>query len=182
MFHAVCERDADAILAYNERLQLVCAERDCRYWQPFGAACAEWAGFRKDAEPRRLERLLAWTRDFRERYFTSCLLLMGAGMCLELGRTEEGLGLVDDARRFIEEHDERIWEAEADRLGAELTAAAEGRDLAAAHALASRALATAGRQGARALQARAEGSLAHIEARMKTPPLHASRRAPRRGA
>jgi class 3 adenylate cyclase len=179
MFHAVCEQDPDAVLAYNARLQLVCVERDCRYWQPFGAGCAAWAAFRKDGEARWLEWVLASTQEFRERYFTSCLLLMGAGICLELDRTEQGLELVQAARRFIEEHDERIWQAEADRLDAELTASGARPDLASARALARRALETARRQGATALEARAEATLERIETRMRTPPLRLARRARR---
>lgn len=160
IFYQVCTRDIDAILEYNRRLQTVCAERDCRYWQPFGAACAEWAAFQRDGSDSHLEPLLVSAREFRERYFTSCLLLLGADLCLTLGRPEEGLEIVGEAARFVEAHDERVWEAECSRYEAELmllqnTPTRAGR----AKRLLQRALRSARAQNSRQLETRALRSL-----------------------
>lgn len=165
MFHAVCEGDLETIAAHNRRLQTVCEERDCRYWQPFGSACAEWAAFEQDGDMRRLDRLVAFTKEFRERYFTSCLLLLAADICLRNDLIERGLALAEEARRFIEEHDERLWDAECDRLTAELLLRSSRPDGAKAAQLLRRAAKTAARQGAIVLEQRALARLAEIEGR-----------------
>lgn len=163
VFYEVCERNVDAIIVLNERLQTVCSQRDCRYWQPFGAACAHWAEFQRDGEPRRLERLLEAAAQFRERYLTSCLWLMAADICRSLGRIEHGLQLVESAMQFAEEHDERVWEAECSRLQAELLMCSPSPDTRRARKLLGRAMKIAGHQQAVALKARAAAGLAALE-------------------
>lgn len=163
MFYEVCERNTTAILAYNDRLQVVCAERDCRYWQPFGTACAEWAAFQHDGNARHLERLLEAAAQFRERYLTSCLLLLGADICRQLHRTDQGLQLAAAAAQFIEEHDERVWEAECSRCTAELLLQSPAPDVRRARKLLVRALKTARHQEATELERRASATLAALE-------------------
>jgi hypothetical protein len=163
MFYEVCEHGTDAILRYNDHLQSVCAERDCRYWQPFGSACAEWAAFQSDRDSRHLDRLLDFTKHFREQYLTSCLLLLGAEMCRDLRRPDQGLELARSAQQFIEEHDERVWEAECSRHTAELLMLRPEADARRVRSLLTRALQTSRRQGARALEHRAAETLAAFE-------------------
>jgi class 3 adenylate cyclase len=162
MFYEICEQNVAAVQRYNERLQAVCSERDCRYWQPFGAACAEWAAFQHDRNPRHLESLLESAAQFRERYLTSCLLLLGADICRELDRSEQGLALTAAARQFIEEHDERVWEAECDRLTAVLLLNAPAPDVRRARKLLQRAVKTARHQEAVSLERRAAASLSGV--------------------
>lgn len=174
IFHAVCEEDLEAIERYNARLQAVCIERECRYWQPFGAACAEWAAFARDGEPHRLQRLLTFADAFEERYLRSCLLLLAARMCLALKRPSEGLDIVARAASFIAEHDERVWESEADRLRAELLMQATG-DVPAAETMLQQARDVARRQGAAQLEQRAQAALDSV---LAAPPSdQAARRA-----
>jgi class 3 adenylate cyclase len=162
MFYEICEKNVDAVRRHNERLQAVCSERDCRYWQPFGAACAEWAAFQQDRNPRRLEKLLESAAQFRERYLTSCLLLLGADICRELDRPEQGLELTAAALQFIEEHDERVWEAECSRLTAELLLQAPAPDVRRARKLLQSAVKTARHQEAVSLERRAAASLSGL--------------------
>lgn len=164
MFHAVCRRDLEAIAAYNRRLQSVCAERECRYWQPFGSACAEWAGFEVDGDVAHLERLVAFTKAFRERYFTSSLLLLAADICLQKDRPDQGIQLTKDAQQFMKDHDERLWEAEAQRLTAEFLFRLSPGDPGDAQRHLVRAVKTARRQGALKLEQRAAASLANLHA------------------
>jgi tetratricopeptide (TPR) repeat protein len=163
IFYHVCTGNIDSILEYNRRLQTVCSERDCRYWQPFGNACAEWAEFGLDGEPRHLDRMLALTGEFRERYFTSCLLLLGAEMCLKLRQTQRGLQTVASAREFIEKHDEQLWEAELHRLHAELMLQGTPERARDAGELLRCAIETARRQNARSLEGRALTSLERLQ-------------------
>ena len=162
IFHAVCDENLDAIDRYNARLQVVCSERECRYWQPLGAACAEWAAFRRDGDPRRLDRLLQHADAFRECYLTSCLLLLAARMCLDLERHEQGLDLIDRAVAFIHEHDERFWEAEAARLHAELLLRAPNADRVRAEQILRHAVRVAHNQGAMPLERRAREDLTRL--------------------
>ena len=162
IFYAVCTRDLDAIVAYNGRLQAVCAERDCRYWEPFGAACAEWAGFIRDGADRHLEPLLVGAKGFRERYFTSCLLLLAADVCLTLRRPLRGLEIVSAARQFVVAHDERVWESECSRYEAELLLQSERPDIGRAKELLRQASRIARAQGARTLEQRALESLRRL--------------------
>jgi hypothetical protein len=164
MFHAVCERDTQTILDYNQRLQIVCAERECRYWQPFGAACSEWARFELDGNAGHLEPLLRFTSEFRERYFTSCLILLAADICLRTDRPDQGIELTAKARQFIDRHSEHVWQAEALRLAAEFRLHLSPPETDEARRLLEEAVTTARSQGAVALEQRAAERLAGLEA------------------
>jgi class 3 adenylate cyclase/ABC-type transport system involved in cytochrome c biogenesis ATPase subunit len=165
IFYEICEENVDVVLAYNDRLQKVCAERDCRYWQPFGAACAEWALFERDGDARHLERLLESAGHFRERYLTSCLLLLAARLCGRLGRPEQGLEIAATAQKFIEEHDERVWEAECSRVMADLLLQSSTPTRGRARQLLLRAIQTAEAQEACTLAQRAAASLEELDSR-----------------
>jgi hypothetical protein len=165
IFYSVCDHDVSAIAGYNDQLQAVCTERECRYWQPFGAACAEWAAFQQDREIRHLNGLAESAGRFRERYLTSCLLLLGADICRQAKLPEQGLELISSARAFIEEHDERVWEAECCRLDADLQQLKGHPDIQRIGKLYQRAIKLARHQKAESLEQRAIGSLRQFEAR-----------------
>ena len=165
IFYQVCTRDLDDIFDYGRRLQEVCAERDCRYWEPFGIACLEWARFIRDGAPCHLDTLLVAARAFHERYFTSCLLLLAADVCLTLRRPLQGLEAVSAARQFIEAHDERVWECECSRYEAELLLESERPDTGRAKRLLRQSIEVARAQGARALEQRALESLRKLRPR-----------------
>jgi hypothetical protein len=165
IFYAACRHDVAAIVGLNARLQSVCAERECRYWQPFGAACAEWAAFQTDNEVGHLQDLLEHAEGFRERYLTSCLLLLGADICRQAGLADQGLALTRSARAFIEAHDERVWEAECCRLEADIGLIGEHPDVQAATALYRSAIRLARHQKATSLEIKARQGLEQCEAR-----------------
>lgn len=154
-FHAVCERDPEGVLLHDAELQAICSERECSYWKPLGSAFSEWAKFQNDARPDRVDRLVALARDFEEHYLVSCLLLLAAEMCCDLGWSARGIELVAEANRFVADHDERIWEAECSRLEARLVLASAAPDLKAIRQLARNAARIAKLQQATPLQIRA---------------------------
>lgn len=158
LFHAVCESDHNRITFYNDRLQAVCSKQICRFWQPFGRACVEWASFHATRDPSHLDRLFQHTRAFSELYLTSCLHILAMDICNELGRYEEGLDHARMAEAFIAEHDERIWEAEYWRLLG-LLHARWGEDRAKGTHCLERALTIARGQQAVMLERRAEAAL-----------------------
>jgi hypothetical protein len=158
IFLAVCERDHAGIFDLNERLQRVCDERDCRYWQPFGAACAQWAHYQAGGGQAHLDSMIRSAAEFRELYFTSCLRLLAADACLRENLVERASALVDSALDFIEEHDERLWEAEAFRLLAEIQKRSPTDARPSVDDCLARAVAIARRQGAVALERQVGGS------------------------
>lgn len=158
LFHAVCERDYTQINIYNDRLQALCSEQICRFWQPFGRACVAWASFHSTRDASYLDRLLEHTKAFSELYLTSCLHLLAADICNELGHCEEGLQHAGLAETFMVEHDERIWEAEYWRLSGQLHGRRRpGSDQ--GRLCLEQALATARRQQAVMLERRAADAL-----------------------
>ncbi len=165
MFYEICAENVDTVFEYNQRLQTICSERDCRYWQPFGAACAEWASFRRDGDARHLERLLDCAGQFRERYLTSCLLILAAEICGRIRRPEQGLDILSCAQRFIEAHDERVWEAECSRVRADLLLRTGKPGKRRVRQLLVDAIATARSQDARALEQRAVARLDELSSR-----------------
>lgn len=162
LFHAVCERDYGRIHAYNDRLQQVCSQQVCRFWQPFGRACLSWASFHSTRDPAHLDQLLAHTRAFSEHYLTSCLHLLAADVCNELGQYEKGLHHAGLAATFMAEHDERIWEAEYWRLLGQLHAR-WGSEKKVARRCLEQALATARQQRAVMLEQRAIADLEALQ-------------------
>jgi len=158
LFHALCERDVQRIHVYNERLQAICSERACRYWQPFGNACVEWMAFQADGHAFHLKRLNGFINDFSELYLTSSLHIMALEICLELELFEEGMRTSELARDFIELHGERIWEAEYLRLTGQLLLLQPERRAEAEEYLEG-ALRVARAQAARPLERRAVAAL-----------------------
>ena len=147
-FHAVCDENFTAVEQYNASLKLLCDEQECRYWQPLVAACAEWATFQQDRDPNRLKRFVAHQVAFEEYYLNSCLLVLGARLCYSLEMSAQGLEFVERALSFVEEHGERVWEAEALRVKAELLAQRQSVDSDEVERLLSKAAEVARRQGA----------------------------------
>ena len=90
-------------------------------------------------------------------FHSLCTLL--AEVVDDLGHTEDGLQALVEAHTLVEQHEERVWEAEVYRLGASCPAAGDaaggGGNLAAA-ALAAR------RQEAKSLELRAAMSLSRL--------------------
>ena len=158
LFHAVCERDYGRIHTYNDRLQELCSQQLCRFWQPFGRACLSWASFHSTRDPSHLDQLLAHTKAFSEHYLTSCLHLLAADICDEMGHYEKGLHHTGLSATFMAQHDERIWEAEYWRLTGQLHAR-WGPDKSEARRCLEQALTIARQQNAVMLEQRAIANL-----------------------
>jgi class 3 adenylate cyclase len=171
IFHALCDEDLSAVEHYNARLQALCTERECRYWRPLGAGCAEWVAFSRDGDPRHIDRIVECSSLFEERYLTSVLLILGARMCHLSGDAQRGLELITRARSFIQEHDERVWEAEALRVEAELLHQACPAAIAAAQALLRQSLEVAGRQDAVMLEKRSRRTLEELTQAVSSLPV-----------
>ena len=85
-----------------------------------------------------------------------------ADVCAHLGRTADGLQALTEAYTVVEQHDERLWEAEVCRLRGVLLLRQPETPAAEAEAWLQRALDVARRQEAKALELRAAMSLARL--------------------
>jgi predicted ATPase len=89
-----------------------------------------------------------------------CTLL--ADVSAHLGRTEEGLQALAEAHTLVEQHEERLWEAEIHRLRGVLLLQQPGTPQAEAETWLQRALDIARRQEAKSLELRAAMSLSRL--------------------
>jgi hypothetical protein len=87
------------------------------------------------------------------------------------GDAHRGLELITRARNFIQEHDERVWEAEALRVEAELLHQACPAAIAAAQALLRQSLEVAGRQDAVMLEKRSRRTLEELTQAVSSLPV-----------
>jgi class 3 adenylate cyclase/predicted ATPase len=85
-----------------------------------------------------------------------------ADVCAHLGHTEDGLQALAEAYTLVEQHEERMWEAEICRLRGVLLLRQPGTPQTEAEAWFQRALDVARRQEAKALELRAAMSLARL--------------------
>ncbi len=124
LVHAMCDRDMVKASALCARLQTVCVERECRYWQPFGAAALEWVRHQDDPQDRHLTRFLQHVGTFHERYLESYLRLLAAEMAGTLGKTALGFELLEEAQGVMKRYDERLWRVKSTLIEAVLAAEA----------------------------------------------------------
>jgi predicted ATPase len=89
-----------------------------------------------------------------------CTLL--AEVANDLGHTEDGLQALVEAHTLVEQHEERVWEAEVYRLRGVLLLRQPGTPQAEVEACFQRALDVARRQEAKALELRAAMSLSRL--------------------
>jgi len=90
----------------------------------------------------------------------SCILL--AEVCDHLGQTEDGLQALAEAHTLVEQHEERVWEAEIYRLRGVLLLRQTGTPQEEAEACFQHALDVARTQQAKSLELRAAMSLARL--------------------
>src|SRR4030095_9623179 len=89
-----------------------------------------------------------------------CTLL--AEVADDLGHTEDGLQALGEAHTLVEQHEERVWEAEVYRLRGVLLRRQPGTPQAEAEACLQQALDVARRQEAKSLELRAAMSLSRL--------------------
>jgi predicted ATPase len=85
-----------------------------------------------------------------------------AEVCDHLGHTEDGLQALAEAHTVVEQHEERLWEAEIHRLRGVLLLRQTGTPQAEAETWLQRALDIARRQEAKSLELRAAMSLSRL--------------------
>jgi class 3 adenylate cyclase/tetratricopeptide (TPR) repeat protein len=166
-------RDREQTQAYAEEA----SKLSCEYGFPFGEMASSmtlnWlrATAGSAAAVDALRSGVAAYRGLGARVGLTYFLSMLADACRAVGRVDDGLVVIEEAVREVEETGERCWEAELYRIRGELLAS---RDAAEAQRSFEQALAVARSQRARSLELRSAMGLAGLrqrDARQAEPPM-----------
>jgi predicted ATPase len=157
--------DVLAVHEHAEAAVALATEQEFPQWAALGTILRGWAlamrGQGKEGMAQVRQGITAWRTTgavLIVPYF--CTLL--AEVLTYLGHTEDGLQALAEAHTLVEQHEERLWEAEISRLRGVLLLRQPGIPQAEAEACFQRALAVAHRQEAKSLELRAAMSLARL--------------------
>jgi predicted ATPase len=158
-------RDVPAVHEQAEAAVAFATEKGFPFWAAIGTIMCGWAlalqgqGEAGLAQVRQgIAAYRATGADGLVPYY--CILL--ADVSAHLGRTEEGLQALAEAHTLVEQHEERLWEAEIHRLRGVLLLRQTGTPQAEAETWLQRALDIARRQEAKSLELRAAMSLSRL--------------------
>jgi DNA-binding winged helix-turn-helix (wHTH) protein/tetratricopeptide (TPR) repeat protein len=163
-------RDTVATIEEAESAIAICDKFGFPIWRAQAALERGWARTMQDGR-------LAGIQEIRSALAAAPLALGGsmaklAEACLRVGKTQEGLRAVDEAMKFVREHEEGAWEPELHRLKGELLlqraerrSRARDTDFEQAKACFSNALRRARENEAKSLELRAAMSLHKIWSR-----------------
>jgi tetratricopeptide (TPR) repeat protein len=162
LFH-VFRRDAQSAQELGETCVRLCAGQGFSYWLAGGEFCRGWGLAQQRQVDDGIALMHRGIADFRvtgEVAHTQRLADL-AWICGKVGRTEEGLALLDDALATVHRNSERFYEAEIHRVRGELLLS-QGADEAEAEACFQRAIEIARRQSAKMWELRATASLCRL--------------------
>ena len=158
-------RDVPAVRAQAETAVALATEQGFPQWAAEGTILRGWAlalqGQGEEGMTQVRQGIAAW-RATGTALLVPYLCTVLADVAAHLGHTEDGLQALAEASTLLEQHEERWWEAEIDRLRGVLLLRQPGTPPAEAEACFQRALDVARRQQAKALELRAATSLARL--------------------
>jgi predicted ATPase len=160
--------DREEIKRSFAQLATLCQQHAVPFWELFGRIIFDWS--RVAEEPTAIDRMRA---DFRTLKMSGSRLLatrwyyMLADACLTLGRHEEGLADVKEAMDFMEQTNERWFQADLERVEGALHLSV-GHEVAAEASL-LKSLETARRQGSKTRELQAAMVLSHLLQRRGQP-------------
>lgn len=131
-------------------------------WATFLKAQADSIDGRDAAEVERMLTIAAGLKEQFGLFNASYSLALIAAACADRGLKDKGLGACEQAFEFVEQTNERTYEAEIHRVNGLLLAPALGGDAEAAEACFVRALEVARSQSAKTLELRAANDLARM--------------------
>jgi predicted ATPase len=158
-------QDVPAVREHAEAAIALATEQGFPQWVAVGTSFRGWAlGMQGQGEAG-----MAALRQGNSAWQATGAALFGpnfctslADVCAHLGHTDDALQALAEAHTLVEQHEERLWEAEACRLRGVLLLRQLGTPQAEAEAWLQRALDTARRQEAKSLELRAAMSLARL--------------------
>jgi class 3 adenylate cyclase/predicted ATPase len=160
-----CCRNVPAVHEHAEAAIALATEQGFPLWAALGTLYCGWVmamqGQCKEgmAQVRR-GTASVWATGAALAVPICCTLL--ADVCGHLGHTADGLQALDEAHALVEQHEDRVWEAEVSRLRGVLLLRQTGTPQAEAETWLRRALDVARRQEAKSLELRAAMSLARL--------------------
>jgi len=158
-------RDVRAVYEHAEAVVALATEQGFPLWAAMGTSLRGWALARQGQGEQGLAQVRQGMAAFRATgaaLSVPYLCTVLAEVCDPLGHTEDGLRALVEARTLVEQHEERYWEAEVDRLRGVVLLRQAVAPQAEAEAWLQRALATARQQQAKSLELRAATSLARL--------------------
>jgi predicted ATPase len=158
-------RDVPAVYEQAEAAVALATEQGFPLWTAIGMSFHGWAVAMQDQGEAGMTQvhqgIAAWRATGAE-LVLPCLYTLLADVSDYLGHPEDGLQALAEAHTLVEQHEERLWEAEVYRLRGVLLLRQPGTPRVEAEAWLQRALDVARRQGAKSLELRAAMSLARL--------------------
>ncbi|HEY5868219.1 MAG TPA: adenylate/guanylate cyclase domain-containing protein, partial [Candidatus Tectomicrobia bacterium] len=158
-------RDVPAVYEQAEATVALSTEHGFPWWAALGTSLRGWAlamqGQSEEGMAQIRQGIAAWQASgaaIAVPFFYTML----AEVADHLGHTEDGIRTLAEAYTLVEQHEERLWEAEVCRLRGVLLLRQPGTPQAEAETWLQRALDVAHRQEAKALELRAAMSLARL--------------------
>jgi class 3 adenylate cyclase/predicted ATPase len=158
-------RDVPAVLEHAEAAVALATAQGFSYWAAWGTSLRGWAlalQGQGEAGLAQLRQGLAAVRATGSALGVPYLCTVLADVCDRLGHPADALQALAEAHTWVEQHEERNWEAEVCRLRGVVLLRQTGTPPAEAEACFQRALDVARRQEAKSLELRAAMSLARL--------------------
>jgi class 3 adenylate cyclase/predicted ATPase len=158
-------RDVPAVYEHAEAAVALATEQGFPLWAAMGTSLQGWAramqGQGEAGMAQVCQGIAAW-RATGAALAVPFLCTLLAEVADDLGHTEDGLQVLVEAHTLVEQHEERVWEAEVYRLRGVLLLRQTGTPQAEAEPWLRRALDVAHRQEAKSLELRTAMSLARL--------------------
>jgi predicted ATPase len=158
-------RDVPAVYEHAEAAVALATEQGFPLWVAMGTSLQGWAramqGEGEAGLAQVCQGIAAW-RATGAVLAVPFLCTLLAEVADDLGHTEDGLQALAEAHTLVEQHEERVWEAEVYRLRGVLLLRQTGTPQVEAEAWLQRALDVSRRQEAKALELRAAMSLGRL--------------------
>jgi class 3 adenylate cyclase/predicted ATPase len=169
-------RDVPAVYEQAEATIALSTEHGFPWWAALGTSLRGWAlamqGQSEEGMAQIRQGIAAW-QAAGAAIAVPFFYTMLAEVADHLGHTEDGIRTLAEAYTLVEQHEERLWEAEVYRLRGVLLLRQPGTPQAEAETWLQRALDVAHRQEAKALELRAAMSLARLwQQQGKRPEAH----------
>jgi adenylate cyclase len=164
IFFQFC-RDVVAVHEHAEAAVALTTKQGATQWVAQGTVFRGWALAMQGQGEVGLAQVHQGITTVRARgqtLFVPYLYIVLADICAHLGHTADGLQALAEARTLVEQHEERCWEAEIDRLQGVLLLRHTVPQPEEAETWLRRALDVARRQEAKALELRAAMSLSRL--------------------
>jgi predicted ATPase len=160
-------RDVDRVYEHACEVAQIAEENQLALWQAYASILRGWAVVERGRPEEGVAQIQSGLNALQTTYTKLCLPSLWSVLVqghMALGQIEQGLEVTAEALQFVNETDERYWEAELYRLKGELLQMRG--DVPAAEEAFDEAVRVARKQGARSLELRAATSMCRVRTMM----------------